>query len=113
MLGLLLDNAIKFTHRGGIRVRLDREGCSRQGEAHLLVEDSGIGMGKDTLVGIFEPFIQGEGGLDRRYGGAGLGLTLGAKLAELMGGRLWAESERGRGSRFHFVFPFELPLAAD
>jgi signal transduction histidine kinase len=48
-----------------------------------------------------------------RYGGAGLGLTLGAKLAELMGGRLWAESERGRGSRFHFVFPFELPLAAD
>ncbi len=107
VLGLLLDNAIKFTQRGTVRVRLDRETCAAPQVAHLLVEDSGIGMDMNKLTTIFEPFVQGEAGLNRRYGGAGLGLTLGARLAELMGGRIWAESVPGLGSRFHFTFRYE------
>jgi signal transduction histidine kinase len=113
VLDLLLDNAIKFTHKGTVRVRLDQEACSAPLQAHLLVEDSGIGMEMGKLSMIFDPFVQGDGGLNRRYGGSGLGLALGTRIAELMGGRIWAESVPGLGSRFHFTFCYQLSELSD
>ena len=112
VLKLLLDNAIKFTQRGGVLVRLDRAWCEAPDQAHLLVEDSGVGLDEEKLGTVFAPFVQADDGLDRRFAGAGLGLTLGARLAALMGGRIWAESVPGVGSRFHFVFRCEAVNAA-
>jgi CheY-like chemotaxis protein/HPt (histidine-containing phosphotransfer) domain-containing protein len=73
---------------------------------HFSVTDTGIGIPADKLEAVFAPFEQADGTRTRRHGGTGLGLTLSARLVRLMGGRLWAESEPGRGSTFHFAVPF-------
>ena len=70
------------------------------------VTDTGIGIAQDKHWDIFGPFVQADASTTRRYGGTGLGLTISAQLVELMGGRLWIESELGKGSRFHFVANF-------
>ena len=106
VLDLLLDNAIKFTHAGGVLVRLDQAWREAPDQAHLLVEDSGIGLEEGKLGAVFDPFVQADDSITRQFGGAGLGLTLGARLAAMMGGRIWAESVPGVGSRFHFVFSY-------
>ena len=106
----LLDNAIKFTSQGtvGLEVRLGR---STTGNAcvHFVVTDTGIGIAAEKQEAIFEAFAQADGSSTRKYGGTGVGLTLSRRLAALMNGRLWAESELGRGSAFHFTA--ELPVA--
>lgn len=70
---------------------------------HVSVADTGIGIPADKLETIFAPFMQADGSMTRRYGGTGLGLTISARLAEMMGGRIWVESTVGQGSNFHFT----------
>jgi signal transduction histidine kinase len=99
----LLGNAVKFTHTGGIELRVELEtGNSKDVCLYFSVSDSGIGIPKDKQEVIFQPFSQADGSMTRRYGGTGLGLTISARLVQLMGGNLSLESEHGKGSTFHF-----------
>src|SRR6185436_4338504 len=104
----LVANAIKFTARGHvlIEVREDArvEGCTR---LHFQVTDTGIGIPADKHKTIFEAFSQADGSTTRRFGGTGLGLTISSTLVQLMGGRMWVQSEPGRGSTFHFTASFD------
>jgi len=109
----LVGNAIKFTPRGqvAINVHLDSTtGGSPQ--LRFSVADTGIGIPKDQQERIFQPFIQADGSSTRTYGGTGLGLAITAQLVELMGGRVWLESEVGRGSTFHLTIAVELVPAS-
>jgi signal transduction histidine kinase/CheY-like chemotaxis protein len=103
----LVGNAIKFTEKGEIFARVR---CSRtenhRAELHFTVRDTGIGIPREKLSLIFEPFAQADGSTTRTYGGTGLGLAIAARLVELMEGRIWAESEVGAGSTFHFTARF-------
>ncbi|MCS6863759.1 MAG: response regulator, partial [Gemmata sp.] len=104
----LVGNAIKFTEKGEVVVRCER--VPQPGEAIRLrfsVVDTGIGIPAHKLQAIFEPFTQADGSTTRKYGGTGLGLTISQRLVELMGGRIWAESEVGQGSRFFFEVVLE------
>ncbi|MHC1744426.1 MAG: ATP-binding protein [Syntrophobacteraceae bacterium] len=99
----LLANAVKFTPDGG-EVSLNAEAVD--GGVEVVVKDSGIGIKKENLERIFEPFEQADSSLNRRFQGTGLGLSLTKNLVELHGGRIWAESEgEGKGAAFHFVLP--------
>ncbi len=116
----LVTNAVKFTDKGRIEVRVEREsGEDDRMLAHFRVTDTGVGIPPEKTDRIFEVFTQGDGSLARRHGGTGLGLSLALRLVDRMGGRLWVESEVGRGSTFHFTARFEtaqpgqlLPAAA-
>jgi signal transduction histidine kinase/CheY-like chemotaxis protein/HPt (histidine-containing phosphotransfer) domain-containing protein len=105
----LVNNALKFTDQGEVIVEVKCEDLSRSPddrEDRLLrfsVRDSGIGIPPAKQRLIFEPFCQADGSTTRKYGGTGLGLTISARLVELMGGRIWVESEMGKGSTFHFT----------
>jgi PAS domain S-box-containing protein len=103
----LVGNAIKFTADGSVTVRLTRsEGERSLAEVHFEVIDTGIGIPADKQGIIFDPFSQADGSTTRRYGGTGLGLAIVTQLVEIMGGRLWVESEEGKGSTFHFTLAF-------
>jgi nitrogen fixation negative regulator NifL len=98
----LCDNAIKFTERGGVLVKVDSEPLSDgRLTLHLSVQDSGIGIPPDKQQRIFEAFSQADSSTTRKFGGTGLGLTICSRLANLMGGRIWIDSEPLRGSTFH------------
>jgi lactose/cellobiose-specific phosphotransferase system IIC component len=109
----LLSNAVKFTPKEGtLRLGarlLDREEglCTMQIE----VQDTGIGIGREQQSRLFNPFEQADSGTSRKYGGAGLGLAISKRIVELMGGRIWIESETGSGSTFFFTI--KIPQAAD
>ena len=100
----LLANGIKFTPAGevGVTVSARRLEGSRR-EVHFAVRDTGIGIPKDRFDRLFKVFSQVDVSTTRRYGGTGLGLAISKRLSELMGGRIWAESEPGKGSTFHFT----------
>jgi PAS domain S-box-containing protein len=100
----LTGNAIKFTGRGEILIAVGVV-TREPGKAVLsfTVTDTGIGIPGNQLQTVFEPFKQGDGSTTRKYGGTGLGLAISTQLATLMGGRIWAESESGTGSSFHFT----------
>jgi PAS domain S-box-containing protein len=102
----LLGNAIKFTEAGGVSLTVDRIGCDQPDCLHLCVSDTGIGIAREKLGSIFDAFTQADGSITRKYGGTGLGLTISSKLVGLIGGRIWVESEEGRGTRFHFLLPY-------
>ena len=106
----IVGNAIKFTHSGFIEVQVKPVRIAG-GEAEILfaVRDTGIGIPKEKQAAIFEPFTQADGSTTRRYGGTGLGLTIASRLVELMNGRVWVDSEPGKGSTFFFTL--KLPLA--
>jgi two-component system, sensor histidine kinase and response regulator len=106
----LVGNALKFTERGEVEVTLAVE--AREDNDVVLrigVRDTGIGIPAHQQRHIFDAFVQGDSGTTRRYGGTGLGLTISARLVELMGGRIGVESEPGRGSRFFFTLRCGLP----
>ncbi len=100
----LLNNAVKFTHAGSIEMRANvyerREGAIT---LHFSVSDTGVGIPPDKIEAIFEAFRQADGSISRNYGGTGLGLTICARLVNMMAGRVWVESEPGQGSIFHFT----------
>ncbi len=103
----LASNAIKFTSSGHVDICVtNEEGGEGQNILHFTVSDTGIGMRPEQLPGIFGAFNQADGYLTRKYEGSGLGLTISKNLVELMGGKIWVESELGRGSSFHCVIPF-------
>lgn len=100
----LVGNAIKFTEQGNVIVDTKLESTSLDKvRLHISVKDSGTGIPPEKQNMIFESFAQADGSTTRRFGGTGLGLTISRQLVELMGGRLWVESEVGKGSTFHFT----------
>ncbi|MBN1531627.1 MAG: SpoIIE family protein phosphatase, partial [Spirochaetes bacterium] len=98
----LVGNAIKFTEEGEIRIRAARHDCEPD-RVVVTVEDTGIGIPKEQQGRVFESFEQVDGSITRKFGGTGLGLAITRKLVELHDGKIWVESEPGRGSRFHFT----------
>ncbi|HEY1462661.1 MAG TPA: ATP-binding protein [Terriglobales bacterium] len=100
----LIGNALKFTEQGEISIKAEKE--KQEGNSltlHFTIRDTGRGISAEMQQKIFEPFTQEDGSMSRNYGGTGLGLTISKKLAEKMGGTIWAESEMGQGSTFHFT----------
>ena len=98
----LISNAIKFTDKGSVILEVTNDAArGRPGAIHFIVRDTGMGIAQDKLSSIFERFTQADASIARRYGGTGLGLTISRQLAELMQGRIWAESIVGEGSTFH------------
>ncbi len=115
----LIGNAVKFTETGGVTVevaRLDKAApdvepgrvCFR-----FAVMDTGIGIPSDKIGAIFDNFTQADSSVTRRYGGTGLGLSISRRLVNLMGGRIWVESEPGRGSSFYFTALLDIAPEAD
>jgi signal transduction histidine kinase/CheY-like chemotaxis protein len=107
----LVGNAIKFTERGEIVVSVEEQleqQTADQTTLHFSVRDTGIGIAADKQAKVFEAFSQADGTMTRKYGGTGLGLAICTRLVELMHGRIWLESEPGRGSTFHFTIRFGL-----
>jgi len=100
----LIGNSIKFTEHGEIFVNVT-EGSQAPATTflHFAVKDTGVGIPADKQAKIFEAFSQADGSMARKYGGTGLGLTICARLVEMMGGRIWVESQPGKGSIFHFT----------
>ena len=108
----LIGNAVKFTQRGNVVVRaLPVETSLRRAVIRFEVQDTGIGIGDETLPRLFEPFVQADSSSSRKYGGTGLGLSICKRLVILMGGEIGVESEPGRGSLFWFSVPFKRPTA--
>ena len=104
----LVGNAVKFTEAGEVVVDVQSESSSDdEAVLHFAVADTGIGIPRDKQQAIFEMFEQAETAMARRFGGTGLGLAITSRLVELMGGRIWVESEVGRGSTFHFTARFD------
>jgi signal transduction histidine kinase len=97
----LLSNAVKFTDEGFIWIRVFRN----NGNVQVSVQDTGIGIGKDNHDTIFDAFRQVDGSAKRKFGGSGLGLTISKMLIELHRGKIWVESEEGRGTTFSFTLP--------
>jgi signal transduction histidine kinase/CheY-like chemotaxis protein len=103
----LLSNAVKFTDRGGITMRVETDQQDRTtGALHFRVRDTGIGIPADRIFNIFESFTQADASTTRKYGGTGLGLAISKRFVELMGGRIWAESNPGEGTTMHFTARF-------
>ena len=103
----LVGNAIKFTEKGEVELQVAVDG---QDEEHTLlrftVSDTGIGVPPEKQEAIFHPFSQADVSTTRKYGGTGLGLTISMRLVEMMGGKIWLQSEEGKGTQFHFTVRF-------
>lgn len=109
ILSNLVSNALKFTDEGSVSVTI--QGISKSGRNQLLfqVQDTGVGIDEEAGKSLFAPFRQVNSEDERRYEGTGLGLAISKNLVELMGGRVWFESEPGRGTTFSFTADYELP----
>jgi PAS domain S-box-containing protein len=110
----LLGNALKFTERGQVALEVASDPPDQDSVTlHFAVRDTGIGIPREKQQLVFHPFSQADSSTTRRYGGTGLGLTISARLVEMMGGRIWVESEAGQGSRFHFTARLDLAQAVE
>nr|MBA3922932.1 response regulator [Nostocaceae cyanobacterium] len=109
----LLSNALKFTETGGVEISAIAHSIdnSDQSEIQFAVKDTGIGIPEDRLDRLFKAFSQVNSSITRQYGGTGLGLAICKKLSELMGGKIWVESESFAGSTFYFTI--KVPIVAD
>jgi signal transduction histidine kinase/DNA-binding response OmpR family regulator len=105
----LLGNAVKFTTKGEIVLVVEkREEVNEAVVLHFAVTDTGIGIPREKHASIFEVFTQADASTTRKFGGTGLGLAICSRIVEIMGGRIWVESEPGQGSTFHFEVRFAL-----
>ncbi len=103
----LVGNAIKFTQKGEISVLVEvEEKTADSARLHFIVSDTGIGIAPDKRELIFQPFVQADNSVTRKFGGTGLGLTISSRLVTMMGGRIWVESNVDHGSQFHFTAQF-------
>jgi PAS domain S-box-containing protein len=111
ILNNLLSNAVKFTSDGGVDLIVSLREVDKENETALLefkVKDTGIGLSREQINGLFTAFTQADTSTTRKYGGTGLGLTISKRLTEMMGGEIWCESEPGKGSTFGFTARFKL-----
>jgi signal transduction histidine kinase/CheY-like chemotaxis protein/HPt (histidine-containing phosphotransfer) domain-containing protein len=95
-------NAIKFTEHGGVQIKVSFERTGKSSRLRFDVRDTGIGMTRDQISRLFQPFVQADESMTRKYGGSGLGLVISKRLAEHMGGDITVQSEAGKGSTFTF-----------
>ena len=110
----LVGNAIKFTRQGEVVVRVAMESQDEEGVwLHFSVADTGIGIPPEKQTAIFDAFTQADSSTTRRFGGTGLGLSISSRLVEMMGGKIWVESEPGKGSTFHFTACFAMDATGD
>ena len=110
----LLGNSMKFTDQGALHVTVQPDpDDSTPGSLRFAIRDTGIGIPADKLTSIFENFTQADTSTTRKYGGTGLGLSISRQLVELMNGRLWVESEVGKGSTFFFTAKFAVSPRRD
>jgi signal transduction histidine kinase/ligand-binding sensor domain-containing protein/CheY-like chemotaxis protein len=106
----LIGNAIKFTSKGEVTLRLAYQTDGGSGaRLHFIVRDTGVGIPREKLTSIFQAFSQADSSTTREFGGTGLGLAICSRLVQLMGGAIWADSELGRGSEFHFTVSVSSP----
>jgi len=113
VLAQLIGNAVKFTERGEVLVRLTvAKQDPSQVWLHARISDTGIGISQDVQPRLFEAFRQGDGSRTRRFGGTGLGLAISKRILELMGGEIDFESAAGQGSTFWFTVPLQRPQPA-
>ncbi|WP_022659172.1 ATP-binding protein [Desulfovibrio desulfuricans] len=101
----LMNNAVKFTAEGRITLRIDRELSGGKDSLHFRIADTGMGISREYQQHLFDPYTQANASISRRFGGTGLGLSICKRIAELMHGALWCESELGKGSTFHLSIP--------
>jgi signal transduction histidine kinase/CheY-like chemotaxis protein len=100
----LVSNAMKFTHHGEVMLKVEVESEERDTRViQFTVADTGIGIPAGKQQSIFSPFTQADSSTTRKYGGTGLGLSISAHLVSMMGGRIWLDSEVGKGTQFHFT----------
>ena len=110
----LVANAIKFTEFGEVSVKIDVADSSEHGVQLLFeVHDTGIGLTAEAQARLFQPFVQADGSITRKYGGTGLGLAISKQLIEMMGGRVGVDSQPDQGSRFWFTARFQSARAAE
>ncbi len=110
----LVGNAVKFTDQGEVVVEVELQTQRpREVELRFAVRDTGIGIPPDKQQAIFESFIQADASTTRRYGGTGLGLAISSRLAQMMGGSIWLESEENQGSTFFFTVLMGIPEEDD
>jgi PAS domain S-box-containing protein len=104
----LLSNAVKFTSKGNIEIAIRGERIKEDYfRVEFLVKDTGVGISKEKIKSIFEPFVQADNTVSRRYGGTGLGLSICQKLVEMMAGRIWIKSSLGIGTEVYFLIHLE------
>jgi len=103
----LIGNAVKFTEKGLITTAIKIENIDKKLQLHFTVSDTGIGVDKEHLSKIFQSFEQAYSDTSRKFGGTGLGLSISKMLVELQDGTIWVESEKGKGSKFHFSIPYQ------
>ena len=104
----LIGNAIKFTEKGLVTTTIQSEKNESKLSLHFIISDTGIGIDEDKMIKIFESFEQAYSDTSRKFGGTGLGLSISKKLVELHKGKIWVESEKGKGSQFHFIIPYAI-----
>ena len=108
----LLGNAIKFTVAGEVELKVNLDELAGEtATVHFAVRDTGIGIPAHKQKSIFEAFSQADASTTRKFGGTGLGLTISSKLVKMLGGRLWVQSEPGKGSCFHFTIQAQVVAA--
>ncbi len=106
ILNNIIGNAVKFTDFGEVSIDVSWAMIDEHLQLKFAVSDTGIGISRDEMTKLFKSFSQVDGSFTRKYSGTGLGLAISKRLAEMMGGSIWVESEKGKGSSFYFVIPF-------